>query len=145
MFYHLLSAFGQTLAFESQKYRRLRSQAERLEHMLKEFEVMNHVQVALYSRNSQWVLVRFFLHLWRWCCVSGRLGDDSTLTRRGDRVGECVNVALVSWRWCYATARCLGSCLILWFGVGGCVNVTLASWRWCYATARCRGSCFMQS
>ena len=56
--------------FESQKYRRLRSQAERLEHMLKEFEVTNHVQVALYSlgswptaRNSQWVLVRLFLHL----------------------------------------------------------------------------------
>ena len=40
--------------------------------------------------------------------------------------GVLAFLELVSWRWCYATARCLGSCsctVIVGSGVGGCVNL----------------------
>ena len=63
-------------------------------------------------------------------------------------VGGCVltSLALASWRWCYAHARGLGTCVMSQWGEGWAgvlTSLALASWRWCYAHARGLVTCVM--
>ncbi len=48
----------------------------------------------------------------------------------GSGLGGCVNVPDTSpWKWCYATAHCLGSCVMSWWGQGWAGVLTFVCWR----------------